>query len=95
MTTAHPIRQHVHLVPLGQQVERGLGHADVGLDAHDRDLKRLLLPLELEPHLRDEHTEGRLVVQRRRRGQIQLGAQGSEPRGRLCGGEDGDREGRA
>lgn len=48
---------------------------------------------EREAHLGDEHAEGRFVVQRRRGGQVQLGAQRSEPRGRLGGGEDGDREG--
>ena len=39
MTTTHPVRQHVHLVPVGQQVERGLRDADVSLDADDGDLE--------------------------------------------------------
>lgn len=83
-------------MPLGQQVERGLSDADVGLDAHDCDLKRRGGGSgEREAHLRDEHAEGGLVEQRRRGGQVKLGAQRSKPRGRLSRGKDGDREGRA
>lgn len=67
MTATHPIRQHIDLVAFGQQVERGLSHADVGLDAHDRDLERKLLVRrggggEREPDLRYEHAEGRFVI---------------------------------
>lgn len=35
VTTAHPVCEHVHLVPTPQQIQRGLRNADMALDPHD------------------------------------------------------------
>lgn len=38
VAAAHPIRQDIHLVPVGQQVQRRLRHTDMRLDADQDDL---------------------------------------------------------